>query len=223
MITFELFTKISIFYFIMYVTPGPNNSILTASGIKFGFIKTIPNILGIPTGHGIQLLLVCFGLGSLFIQFPLLLDILKYIAAIYLLYLAWKMLGSLNIQSAEIKTSPLRYYEAILFQFINPKAWVICIAAVSGFYPEDVNIFVGTLFMVVMSTVINIPSISIWAYAGSIIRKYLSRVLIKFFLEWLLAILLFTTAFNIAFPQAFEVYFVKTLILNPFHYLLSII
>ena len=55
MITFELLAAISIYYVIMYATPGPNNSILTASGIKFGFIKTIPNIFGIPTGHGIQL------------------------------------------------------------------------------------------------------------------------------------------------------------------------
>ena len=172
MITSELLAAISIYYVIMFATPGPNNSILTASGIKFGFIKTIPNIFGIPTGHGIQLTLVCFGLGSLFLQFPYLLDILKYIGATYLLYLAWKMFGSLNIQITENKSSPLRYYEAILFQFVNPKAWVICITAVSLFYPEKENIFVGTLFMVLMATIINIPSISIWALGGSIIRKY---------------------------------------------------
>ena len=78
MITFELLAGISIYYFVMYATPGPNNSILTASGIKFGFARTIPNIFGIPTGHGIQLTLVCLGLGSLFLQFPFLLNILIY-------------------------------------------------------------------------------------------------------------------------------------------------
>ena len=131
MVTLELIIAISIYYFVMYATPGPNNSILAASGIKFGFIRSIPNIIGISSGHGIQLALVCFGLGSLFAQFPLLLEILKYIGAIYLLYLAWKMFGSLNISIAEEKSSPLKYYEAILFQFVNPKAWVICITAVS--------------------------------------------------------------------------------------------
>ena len=70
MISFELLLAISVYYFVMYATPGPNNSILTASGIKFGFIRTIPNIFGIPTGHGIQLALVCIGLGNLFIHFP---------------------------------------------------------------------------------------------------------------------------------------------------------
>ena len=197
MITLELLAAISIYYVVMYATPGPNNSILTASGIKFGFRKTVPNILGIPTGHGIQLALVCFGLGSLFMQFPYLLNALKYIGAIYLLYLSWKMFGSLNIKTAEDKSSPLTYYEAILFQSVNPKAWVICITAVSLFYPEKENIFVGTLFMVVMSTIINIPSISIWAFGGSVIRKYLRNEKLKKVIEWLLAILLIGTAVSI--------------------------
>ena len=197
MITLELLAAISIYYAVMYATPGPNNSILTASGIKFGFKQTIPNILGIPTGHGIQLALVCFGLGSLFIQFPYLLNVLKYIGAAYLLYLSWKMFGSLNIKTAEDKSSPLTYYEAIIFQSVNPKAWVICITAVSLFYPEQENIFIGTSFMVVMSTIINIPSISIWAFGGSVIRKYLSNKKLKKLIEWLLAILLIGTAVSI--------------------------
>ena len=197
MITLELLAAISIYYVVMYATPGPNNSILTASGIKFGFRKTVPNILGIPTGHGIQLALVCFGLGSLFMQFPYLLNTLKYIGATYLLYLSWKIFGSFNIKTAEDKSSPLTYYEAILFQSVNPKAWVICITAVSLFYPEKENIFVGTLFMVVMSTIINIPSISIWAFGGSVIRKYLRNEKLKKVIEGLLAILLIGTAVSI--------------------------
>ena len=197
MITWELIVTISVYYFVMYVTPGPNNSILTASGIKFGFIRSVPNIIGISSGHGIQLALVCFGLGSLFLQFPILLEILKYIGACYLLYLAWKMFGSLNISITDEKSSPLKYYEAILFQFVNPKAWVICITAVSLFYPEKENLIIGTLFLVIMSTIINLPSISMWAFGGSVIRHYLSNERLKKIIEWLLAILLFGTAISI--------------------------
>ena len=101
MITWELIVAISAYNFVMYVTPGPNNSILTTSGIKFGFFRSIPNIFGIPTGHGLQLALVCFGLGSLFTTFPILLDILRYVGAAYIIFLAYKMLGSLNISSTE--------------------------------------------------------------------------------------------------------------------------
>ena len=197
MITWELIVTISVYYFVMYVTPGPNNSILTASGIKFGFIRSVPNIIGISSGHGIQLALVCFGLGSLFLQFPILLEILKYIGACYLLYLAWKIFGSLNISITDEKSSPLKYYEAILFQFVNPKAWVICITAVSLFYPEKENLIIGTLFLVIMSTIINLPSISMWAFGGSVIRHYLSNEKLKKIIEWLLAILLFGTAISI--------------------------
>ena len=197
MITWELIATISVYYFVMYATPGPNNSILTASGIKFGFIRSIPNIIGISSGHGVQLALVCFGLGSLFTQFPILLEVLKYIGACYLLYLAWKMFGSLNISMTEEKSSPLKYHEAILFQFVNPKAWVICITAVSLFYPENVNLIIGTLFLVIMSTIINLPSISIWAFGGSIIRRYLSNKKLKTIIEWILATLLLGTAISI--------------------------
>lgn len=197
MITGELIAAVSVYYFVMYATPGPNNSILTASGIKFGFIRSIPNIIGISSGHGVQLALVCFGLGSLFTQFPILLEVLKYIGACYLLYLAWKMFGSLNISITEEKSSPLKYHEAILFQFVNPKAWVICITAVSLFYPENVNLIIGTLFLVIMSTIINLPSISMWAFGGSIIRRYLSNKKLKTIIEWILAILLLGTAISI--------------------------
>ena len=197
MITGELIAAVSVYYFVMYATPGPNNSILTASGIKFGFIRSIPNIIGISSGHGLQLALVCFGLGSLFSQFPILLEVLKYIGACYLLYLAWKMFGSLNISRTEEKSSPLKYYEAILFQFVNPKAWVICITAVSLFYPENVNLIIGTLFLVIMSTIINLPSISMWAFGGSVIRRYLSNKKLKRIIEWSLAILLLGTAISI--------------------------
>ena len=197
MIDINFLLTLIVFYFVMYVTPGPNNSILTASGIKFGFLRSIPNILGIPTGHGLQLALVCLGLGSLFSAFPILLDILRYVGASYILYLAYRMFGSLNITSSEEKSRPLKYYEAILFQFVNPKAWVICITAVSLFYPEKENLFIGTFFMVFMSTVINIPSISIWAFGGSVIRLYLNNIKLKKIIEWVLALLLIATAISV--------------------------
>ena len=107
------------------------------------------------------------------------------------------MFGSLNVTSAEEKTRPLQYYEAILFQFVNPKAWVICITAVSLFYPDKENLIVGTFFMVVMSTIINIPSISVWAFGGSVIRHYLGNKNLKKIIEWSLALLLIGTAFSV--------------------------
>ena len=199
MITLELVVAVATYNFVMYVTPGPNNAILTASGIKFGFTRTLPNLFGIPSGHGLQLMLVCLGLGSLFLAFPFLLEILRYIGATYLLYLAYKMFGSLNLKTEEDKSRPLTFFEAIMFQFVNPKAWVICTTSVSIFYPQDVNIFLGTFFMVFMSTIVNLPSISIWAFGGSIIGKYLENVKLKKIIEFLLAFMLILTSVYIVF------------------------
>lgn len=199
MITWELIIAVATYNFVMYVTPGPNNAILTASGIKFGFIRTLPNLFGIPTGHGLQLMLVCLGLGSLFIAFPILLEILRYVGATYLLYLSYKIFGSLNVNIKEDKSRPLTFFEAIIFQFVNPKAWIICSTAVSIFYPNDVSIFLGTFFMVFMSTIVNLPSISIWAFGGSIIGKYLKNVKLKKFVEFLLALMLILTSIYIIF------------------------
>lgn len=199
MITWELIIAVATYNFVMYVTPGPNNAILTASGIKFGFIRTLPNLFGIPTGHGLQLMLVCLGLGSLFIAFPILLEILRYVGATYLLYLSYKMFGSLNVSIKEDKSKPLTFFEAIIFQFVNPKAWIICSTAVSIFYPNDASIFLGTFFMVFMSTIVNLPSISIWAFGGSIIGKYLKNVKLKKFVEFLLALMLILTSIYIIF------------------------
>ena len=199
MITWELIIAVATYNFVMYVTPGPNNAILTASGTKFGFIRTLPNLFGIPTGHGLQLMLVCLGLGSLFIAFPILLEILRYVGATYLLYLSYKIFGSLNVNIKEDKSRPLTFFEAIIFQFVNPKAWIICSTAVSIFYPNDTSIFLGTFFMVFMSTIVNLPSISIWAFGGSIIGKYLKNVKLKKFVEFLLALMLILTSIYIIF------------------------
>ena len=81
-----IFALIS-FYFVMYVTPGPNNAMVLTSGIKFGFTKTIPHMSGITIGHVTQLILVCLGLGKMFQIFPQLQNILKILCSLYLLYL----------------------------------------------------------------------------------------------------------------------------------------
>ena len=197
MINLELILAISSYYFVMFATPGPNNSILTVSGIKFGFIRTVPNIFGIPFGHALQLTLVILGLGKLFEHFPVILSFLKYLGAAYLLYLSWKIFGSLKVSGTNEKVSPLKFYEAVLFQFVNPKAWVICVTAVALFFPYEENYIVGIFFMVFMAVTICFPSISMWALGGSIIRHYLKNIKIKIVVELVLAILLVGTAITI--------------------------
>ena len=192
MIEFKLFFALISYYFVMFSTPGPNNAMLTASGIKFGFKKTLPHLIGIPFGHVIQITLVCFGLGALFQKYPIVQIYLKWLCFFYLLYLGWKILGSLSDGDKETGR-PLKFYEASLFQFINPKAWSVAIAVASGFFPTEENIFIGVVFVTVTAAVICFPSICCWALFGSGLRTFINNEKTKKITEYFLAFLLVLT------------------------------
>ena len=192
MISFALFSTLATFYFTMFFTPGPNNAMLTASGMKFGFVKTLPHLIGITLGHVLQISLTCFGLANLFLLYPQVQFYMKILCFLYLLYLGWKMIGSFSMVQKETGR-PLRFYEASLFQFINPKAWSIAVTVASGFFPSEENIFIGVAFVTITAAVICFPAISVWALFGSGLRKFVNNTKIKKTIEYLLAILLVLT------------------------------
>ena len=187
-----LFALIS-FYFVMYVTPGPNNAMVLTSGLKFGFIKTIPHMSGITIGHVLQLILVCLGLGKIFLIFPQLQNILKILCALYLLYLGYKIIGSFS-KIKEDDSRPLRFHEAGLFQKVNPKALTISSMVASGFLPENGNLFFSIFFIAMIALIICPLSISPLAAFGSAIRNLVKNNKIKALIEYFLAILLLITA-----------------------------
>tara|TARA_S200000501_G_C20599966_1_gene645450 strand:- start:23 stop:622 length:600 start_codon:yes stop_codon:yes gene_type:complete len=181
------------FYFVMYVTPGPNNAMILTSGLKFGFFKSIPHMSGITVGHVVQLILVCLGLGKIFQIFPNLQNILKIICAIYLLYLGYKIIGSFS-KIKDDNSRPLKFYEAALFQIVNPKAWTISSMAASSFLPKDNNLFFSILYIASIALVICPISIAPWAAFGSGIKNLVRNNKIKVIIEFFLAFLLLITA-----------------------------
>ena len=200
MIDFNLFIALVSFYFVMYVTPGPNNAMVLTSGLKFGFLKTIPHMSGITIGHILQLILVCFGLGKIFQIFPEIQNVLKIICAIYLLYLGYKIIGSFS-KIKEDNSRPLKFHEAALFQIVNPKAWTISSMAASGFLPKDGNLIFSIFFIAVVALIICPLSISPWAAFGSAIRNLVKNNKIKALIEYFLAFLLLVTAILIVIQK----------------------
>jgi len=193
MIEFKLFFALISYYFVMFATPGPNNAMLTASGIKFGFRRTLPHAFGIPFGHIIQITLVCFGLGSLFQKYPFIQFYLKWLCFFYLLYLGWKIVGSLSNNEKEAGR-PLKFFEAALFQFINPKAWVVALTAATAFFPNEENFIIATAFVAGTAPFVCFPAISIWVLFGSSIKLIIKNTKMKKIIEYLLALLLVVTA-----------------------------
>ena len=192
MISFALFSALATFYFTMFFTPGPNNAMLTASGMKFGFVRTLPHLIGIPLGHIFQIGLTCFGLAKIFTVYPQIQFYMKFLCFAYLLYLGWQMIGSFSVIKKE-SGRPLKFYEASLFQFINPKAWSIAITVASGFFPTEENIFIGIAFVTLTAAIICFPTISLWALFGSGLRAFVNKEKTKKIIEYILALLLVLT------------------------------
>ena len=132
----DLLTAFVLFAFVSSITPGPNNTMLLASGVNFGFNRSIPHILGISCGFFVLVLAVGLGLGAVFEAYPLLYSVLRYVGAAYLLYLAWKIARSGPMsEEQQGQGQPLGYWGAAAFQWVNPKAWIMAIGAISTYTP----------------------------------------------------------------------------------------
>ena len=193
MIDINFLFSLIVFYFVMYVTPCLNNSMVLASGLKFGFLKRVPVISGITIWHILQLILVCRGLGKIFQIYAELQFILIILCAAYMVYLSFKIIGSLS--KVEVDSSrPIKFYEAALFQIFNPKAWPISSMAASSFILNGINL-IFSIFVIALAALIICPlSISPWAAFGSAIRQFVKSYKINIMIEYLLASLLLISA-----------------------------
>jgi len=134
----ELLLAFIAFAFVTSVTPGPNNMMLLASGVNFGVRRSIPHMFGISLGFMLLVAAVGLGLGQVFQRLPVLHDALRYVGAAYLLYLAWKIAQSGAPQSREnAEAKPFTFLQAAAFQWVNPKAWIMAIGAITTYTPQD--------------------------------------------------------------------------------------
>jgi threonine/homoserine/homoserine lactone efflux protein len=180
--------------FLMSITPGPNNVLVTASAVAFGYRRTLPHLLGIGFGCAFQTALICLGLGTIFEQVPVLHDALRWIGAAYLVYLAWCLLRAGQVDGdGDPRARPLRFFEAVAFQFLNPKAWVMAITIASVFLPREIEPVLGSLYVGVVMAIVNFPSVSVWALFGSAMRRLLSEPRWRRAFNWVLAAALVIT------------------------------
>lgn len=171
---FETFVALLVFSFVTSITPGPNNFMLLASGVNFGFRRSIPHMLGIGIGFASLLLGVGFGLGALLTAYPGIHLMLKIVGGAYLLYLAWRIGMSRSMGSGkEEKSRPMRFIEAAAFQWVNPKAWVMAITAMA-IYTNPQAPFVSVLLVTLAFALINLPCVSSWTAFGVALRGFLS-------------------------------------------------
>lgn len=179
MMTPNLLMALSAFALVSSLTPGPNNLMLMASGTNFGFARTVPHMLGVSIGFVFMVVLVGLGLVGIFKTFPVTYVILKWVSVVYLLYLAWHIAtaGALVVKEGGLEVreaKPMRFYQAVLFQWVNPKAWTMALTAITVYAPAE-RPLLGLVTVAIVFGAINLPSVGLWALLGVQMRRFLDQ------------------------------------------------
>lgn len=172
----QFVATVAVFAAVMTGTPGPNNVMLTASGANFGYRQSIPHFVGIGIGLVTLIILSAAGLGVVFQTYPVIQQGLKILGCSYLLYLAWKIATAqpMVITESEKQSRPMSWHAAALFQFLNPKAWVMSITAVGSFTYSGEQYWLSVAVIAVTFMCVQMPCSSVWVSFGSFIRRWLS-------------------------------------------------
>jgi threonine/homoserine/homoserine lactone efflux protein len=169
----ETLLAASLFAVVSSITPGPNNMMILASGVNFGFSRSLRHLFGITWGFGLMILLVGLGLHTLLERFPLIYSAMRWGGAAYLLWLAWKLANagppSVNAPTA---AQPMGFFAAAAFQWINPKAWVMAVTAISTFLPSQAQPM-QILTLTALFVALNLPCVATWGAFGSAMRRIL--------------------------------------------------
>jgi len=173
--TIAMVLSIATFTMSTVMSPGPNNIMLLSSGLTFGYKKTIPLMFGIILGFPLMVLVIGLGLGALFEKFPLVLKVLKIVGILYLFWMAYKI--ARNTSSYEIdennQNKSFTFIQSALFQWVNPKAWIMAITSISVFVSSNEN----SMFQVIIIAFIYCLSLCIssntWAFGGILLKKFI--------------------------------------------------
>ncbi|MEM7257489.1 MAG: LysE family translocator [Pseudomonadota bacterium] len=162
-----------VFSFVSSITPGPNNIMLFASGVNFGLYRTWPHAFGIAFGFGVLLLAVGLGVGAVVDRSVVVMALLKFLGGAYMIYRAWRIATASGVESVEVGARPMTFFEAALFQWVNPKAWVMAITAMSA-YTQEGDYRANVIIVIVVFVLVNFPSVTCWAGFGQLLSGWLA-------------------------------------------------
>lgn len=150
-------------------SPGPNNVILWATGVRFGTRQALPHVAGTGLGVAAMGALVAVGVGAV-ATVPYVALTLKVAATVYLLYLAYRM-GAGSVVRQAAPAAPMGLARATAFQLVNPKVWVFVLAALAGFRPAALPVAAASVEVVAVIAVVAVATAAVWAAAGTLISQ----------------------------------------------------
>ena len=162
-----------LFAVVAAITPGPSNLILTSTGAAVGVLRGLPTLLGQVMGMGLMLFLVGFGIGSLILTSPVIVQALKWCGIGFLLWLSWKIATARYTDEPEGRVH-LGFWQAAAFQWINPKSWLVCAGAVGTYFQaHDSSALAQSGFLAILFILAALPSCFVWLAAGAGLQRFL--------------------------------------------------
>lgn len=181
------------------ITPGPNNTMLAASGMQYGYKRTIPHMLGIAVGFFTLLMLCALGAGAVLKAYPALQHGMKAIASIFLCYMAYKIATAGRVKLDESKAKPLTFLQAAAFQYINPKGWAVGAMAVTTMLPEGASLPEKTFVIFITVALTSAFSMNVWTLSGKAMARLFTKEKYRKIINAVLALLLLATIPMIVF------------------------
>ncbi len=175
MIASDTAAALALYGFVTSITPGPNTMMLLASGVNFGLRRSMPHILGISVGFAVMIVLMGLGVGAVFAMEPRLHEVLRWAGALYLMSLAWRIATS-SPEGAEDDRAPSRpmsFVAAAAFQWVNPKAWIMALGAITTYLPQHAGL-PAICALAAMLAGVNAPCVGAWAAFGVGLRRILT-------------------------------------------------
>ena len=171
----ESLYSLLVFSVIAAFTPGPNNIMIMSSGLNHGVRASVPHLLGICLGFPSMILAVGFGLGFIFDRFPHFHSMVQIVGIAYLFYLAWIIASSAPSEIKGQKAPPLSFFQAALFQWVNPKAWIMGTSALAAYTTVGASMTSQIFTVVAVFMFMAFPSAGVWLLFGTGLQRLLSK------------------------------------------------
>lgn len=188
------------FAFVASVTPGPNNLLLMSSGALFGWRRTLPHLGGIMLGFATVMTAAAFGLGTLVAAWPWLMTIIKVLGASWLAWMSIRffkasMAGGQQASADRAPISrPFRFYEAVIFQWVNPKGVISAISSAGAYIAIADSVVLRAMVLVGVFFCTGLVSCSTWMVAGQALNRYMSTGRSAIYVNLAMGVLILLTA-----------------------------
>ena len=175
------------FAFSQVATPGPANMAMMATGARFGFRAALPFVAGVILGKQLIIWPIGYGIMEVASQVPLLFEILKFLSALYIIWLAWRV-ANMRLSSGEPSVDAPGFWSGLLVHPLNPKAWAMILVGFTNFVESDTATFYATLYIAASLLIIQIICHPIWTLFGDRIAKFIIGKKYERVFMWFLAL-----------------------------------